>query len=234
MSTLSANASVMDGIYRHQRHIYDLTRRYYLLGRNDLIDALKPPSGGTVLEIGSGTARNLILTANRYPEAQLFGIDISAEMLKSAGTTISKNRLADRIRLAQADATRFEAESLFGVKSFDRVFFSYSLSMIPGWEAALYQALQVVAPGGELHVVDFGQQTALPGWFGKGLKSWLARFHVTPRKNLGDVMASIAAEHHAEMRFSTLYRDYAQIGCIRMPDDQTPLSAQSTDTARSA
>jgi hypothetical protein len=40
---LSANASVMDGIYRHQRHIYDLTRRYYLLGRNDLIAALKPP-----------------------------------------------------------------------------------------------------------------------------------------------------------------------------------------------
>ena len=225
MSTISANASVMDGIYRHQRHIYDLTRRYYLLGRNDLIAALKPPSGGTVLEIGSGTARNLILTANRYPDAHLFGIDISAEMLKSANATIAKKRLADRIRLAQGDATRFEAESLFDVKHFDRVFFSYSLSMIPGWEAALYQALQVVAPGGELHVVDFGQQAGLPGWFGKGLKSWLARFHVTPRKNLCEVMASTAAEHHAEMRFSTLYRDYAQIACIRMPNDQSAISA---------
>lgn len=219
MSTVSANASMMDGIYRHQRHIYDLTRRYYLLGRNDLIAALKPPAGGTVLEIGCGTARNLLLAARRYPDAQLFGIDISAEMLKSAEATIAKNRIGDHVRLAQADATRFDADDLFGVAQFDRVFFSYSLSMIPGWEAALYQAIEAVAPGGELHVVDFGQQTALPGWFGKGLKAWLARFHVTPRASLGDAMAAIAEDHHAELSFSTLYRDYARIAAIRLPAD---------------
>jgi S-adenosylmethionine-diacylgycerolhomoserine-N-methlytransferase len=217
MSALSANASVMDGIYRHQRHIYDLTRRYYLLGRNDLIAALKPPRDGTVLEIGCGTARNLMLAARHYPDARLFGIDISAEMLKSAEATISKNRIGDRVRLAQGDATRFDACNLFGVAQFDRVFFSYSLSMIPGWEAALDQAIQAVAPGGELHVVDFGQQAALPGWFGKALKAWLARFHVTPRANLGDVMAVIAQDHHAELGFSTLYRDYARIGVMRLP-----------------
>lgn len=218
MNTVSANASVMDGIYRHQRHVYDLTRRYYLLGRNDLIAALKPPAGGTVLEIGCGTARNLLLAAQRYPDAQLYGIDISAEMLKSAEATIAKNRIGDRVRLAQGDATRFDAGDLFGVARFDRVFFSYSLSMIPGWEAALYQAIEAVAPGGELHVVDFGQQTALPGWFGKGLKAWLSRFHVTPRATLGDAMAAIAADHHAELSFSTLYRDYARTGLIRMPN----------------
>lgn len=217
MTTVSANASVMDGIYRNQRHIYDLTRRYYLLGRNDLIAALKPPSGGNVLEIGSGTARNLILTAKRYPDAQLFGIDISAEMLKSADAMITRNGLSDRITLAQADATLFEPADLFGVTSFDRVFFSYSLSMIPGWETALRQSVQVLAPGGELHLVDFGQQTALPDWFGKGLRAWLARFHVTPRESLGTVLAAIAAEHHAELGFSTLYRDYARIGSIRLP-----------------
>jgi len=217
MSSVSANASVMDGIYRHQRHIYDLTRRYYLLGRNDLIAALKPPTGGTVLEIGCGTARNLVLTAERYPNAQLFGIDISAEMLKSAEATVSNNRIGDRVSLAQGDATRFDAEELFGVSRFDRVFLSYSLSMIPGWEAALHQAMQAVARGGELHVVDFGQQTGLPGWFGKGLKAWLARFHVTPRETLGDAMVAIAAEHHGELSFSTLYRDYARIASIRLP-----------------
>ena len=27
----------MDGIYRYQRHIYDLTRKYYLLGRDRMI-----------------------------------------------------------------------------------------------------------------------------------------------------------------------------------------------------
>lgn len=219
MSTVSANASLMDGIYRHQRHVYDLTRRYYLLGRNDLIAALRPPAGGTMLEIGCGTARNLVLAARRYPHAQLFGIDISVEMLKSAEATVSRNGLGTRVNLAQGDATRFDAAGLFSVAKFDRVFLSYSLSMIPGWEAALHQAAEAVAPGGELHVVDFGEQTALPGWFGKALKAWLARFHVTPRANLGDVMAAIAEDHQAELSFSTLYRDYARIGVIRLPKD---------------
>ncbi|OCW57821.1 class I SAM-dependent methyltransferase [Hoeflea olei] len=217
MSAISAHARTMDGIYRHQRHIYDLTRRYYLLGRNDLIESLKPPAGGTVLEIGCGTARNLVLTAATYPDARLHGIDISSEMLKSAASVIARAGLSGRVRLAQGDATGFDARQLFGTARFDRVFLSYSLSMIPGWEAALEQALAAVAPGGELHVVDFGEQSALPAWFGRGLKAWLAKFQVTPRADLGDVMASLAARHHGELGFSTLYRDYARIGVIRLP-----------------
>ena len=51
---------LMDRIYRHQRHIYDLTRKYYLLGRDELITALAPPGNGSVLEIGCGTGRNLL------------------------------------------------------------------------------------------------------------------------------------------------------------------------------
>ncbi|MES1179707.1 MAG: SAM-dependent methyltransferase, partial [Hyphomicrobium sp.] len=42
-------ASAMDGMYRHQRYIYDLTRRYYLIGRDQMIADLSPPPGGTVL-----------------------------------------------------------------------------------------------------------------------------------------------------------------------------------------
>ena len=49
----------LDRNYRYQRRVYDLTRRYYLLGRNRLIADLAPPDRGCVLEIGCGTARNL-------------------------------------------------------------------------------------------------------------------------------------------------------------------------------
>ena len=119
MSDVTANASVMDGIYRHQRHIYDLTRRYYLLGRNDLIAALDPPAGGTVLEIGCGTARNLILTADRYPggRCQAPRHRHFSRVLKSAEATVAKNDLSGRIRLAQGDATRFDAAKLSGSRS---------------------------------------------------------------------------------------------------------------------
>ena len=55
----------MDGIYRYQRYIYELSRKHYLLGRDRLINELQPPPGGTILEVGCGSGRNPILAAKR-------------------------------------------------------------------------------------------------------------------------------------------------------------------------
>jgi S-adenosylmethionine-diacylgycerolhomoserine-N-methlytransferase len=38
--------------------------------------------------------------------------------------------------------------ALFGVPLFSRIYFSYTLSMIPPWERALAHAWDHVAPGG--------------------------------------------------------------------------------------
>ena len=35
---MMGEAALMDRIYRRQRHVYDLTRKYYLLGRDELIE----------------------------------------------------------------------------------------------------------------------------------------------------------------------------------------------------
>ena len=78
----SSTSELMDSIYRTQRHIYDLTRKYYLLGRDRLIRELAPPEDGCVLEVGCGTGRNLIKAARRYPRARFYGIDISEAMLE--------------------------------------------------------------------------------------------------------------------------------------------------------
>jgi len=133
-------AARMDAMYRLQRHIYDLTRKPYLLGRDVLIGELAIPSGGSVLEIGCGTARNLICIARRYPGARCFGVDVSAAMLATAGNSIGREKLGNRIRLAQADATAFDPAQLFGIARFDRVVISYALSMIPDWESVLRAA----------------------------------------------------------------------------------------------
>lgn len=213
----ASHSSLMDGVYRNQRHIYDLTRKYYLLGRDHLIDRLDVPAGGAVLEVACGTGRNLALAARRYPDAKLCGLDISSEMLKSAQATMARKSLEDRVGLAEGDATHFDPEALFGVETFDRVFISYSVSMIPVWKEAVAHAMSVVKPGGELHVVDFGQQDGLPRWFGKALQGWLAKFHVAPRADLEAVMAEVATAHGAHMTFQPLYRDYARYGRIVRP-----------------
>jgi S-adenosylmethionine-diacylgycerolhomoserine-N-methlytransferase len=67
----------MNRMYRRQRHIYNATRRYYLLGRDRLIVGLRPEGGASVLEIGCGTGRNLVLAARLHPKARFFGIDVS-------------------------------------------------------------------------------------------------------------------------------------------------------------
>lgn len=204
---MSPSALLMDRIYRRQRHLYDLSRKYYLLGRDRLIDGLAPPPGGRVLEIGCGTARNLIAAGRRHPGANLYGIDISAEMLATARRRLAQTGQGGRIRLARADATRFDPAILFGVPSFSRIFFSYTLSMIPEWERALGEAVRWLQPDGELHLVDFGGQERLPAWFRGGLRRWLAAFHVAPRDGLQAALAGLPVEVRL---FERPHRGYAQ------------------------
>jgi S-adenosylmethionine-diacylgycerolhomoserine-N-methlytransferase len=210
-----AHARQMDAQYAIQRHIYDLTRKYYLLGRDRLVRNLDVPPRGSVLEVGVGTGRNLAQVAARYKDARLFGLDISAEMLKSADLNIARAGAQTRTMLACADACAFDPQWHFGEAGFDRVYVSYSLSMIPDWEAALAQALGIVAPGGSLHIVDFGQQERLPHWFRTMLRAWLAKFHVTPRKTLFEAALDAAEAVGADVECRALYRGYAWEVVIR-------------------
>lgn len=209
MTAGEGHAERMDGVYRGQRHIYDLTRKYYLLGRDRLIDELTPPVGGHVLEIGCGTGRNLIAAARCWPGAHFHGIDISEEMLKSARTAIARAGLTRRVTVARGDATGFDPNALFRVDSFDRIFQSYTLSMIPDWQAAIREAVDHLSTYGSLHIVDFGQQEEMPDWFRGALFAWLARFHVEPRALLVEAAREAANDAGAWLAVTRLYRGYA-------------------------
>ena len=184
----------MDEVYRHQRYFYDLTRKYYLFGRDRLITRLGLAPGARAIEIGCGTARNLIAIAKRYPDARLYGLDASSEMLKTAAEKINKSGLYGKIPLVEAYAENL-SPALFGeTDKFDAAIFSYSLSMIPDWRAAIRAAANSLGPAGRIHIVDFGDLEGLPGPFKAGLRRWLALFHVTPRAELLAVLEKLAAE----------------------------------------
>ncbi len=207
------HGDLMDRIYRHQRHFYDATRKYYLLGRDQLIGALAPPLQGTVLEIGCGTGRNLLAVRRRYREARLYGLDISDEML----ITARRNSQGKDIIYAKADAAAFDPHELFGQARFDRIFISYALSMIPSWQAVLASASKMLASGGELHVVDFGQQERLPQVFRSALRSWLAKFHVAPRAHLREVIEQLAQQDGASVEFVAIKGGYAWRLVLKKP-----------------
>ena len=103
----------MDRMYRPQTLVYDLTRKYYLLGRDRLIDGLDARPGEIVLEVGCGTGRNLVRIGRRYPGVALLGVDAAAPMLATARRALRRNRLAGRARLARGVAERLDLEALF-------------------------------------------------------------------------------------------------------------------------
>ena len=213
----------MNRMYRRQRHIYDGTRRYYLLGRDQLIASLHPAAGASVLEIGCGTGRNLVLAARLHPEARFFGIDVSTEMLTSAISAISRRGLTKRIRVAHGDGTTFDPSTLFGIPAFDHVLISYSLSMIPDWRGVLEAAINRLKPGGRLHIVDFGNQERWPRLARALLLRWLAIFDVEPRDNLEAVLAAMAHRAGAELTFERPFRGYAQCAVLTLaPEHGTP------------
>jgi S-adenosylmethionine-diacylgycerolhomoserine-N-methlytransferase len=207
----------MDSIYRWQVGIYDATRKYYLLGRDRLINQLAPSRQQTVLEMGCGTGRNLVQAAKRYPDVRFFGLDVSDVMLSHACDAVQKSGRIRQIKLARADATAFNPQISFGEKHFDRVYFSYTLSMIPPWKAALQQAFDVLAPGGALHIVDFADFERLPSPFGRMMRLWLKQFHVFPQPELPAEFRRLATAAQASVEETRLYRGYAVHLVARKP-----------------
>jgi S-adenosylmethionine-diacylgycerolhomoserine-N-methlytransferase len=203
----------MNRMYRWQRHIYDATRRYYLLGRDRMIANLHPAAGANVLELGCGTGRNLVQAARCYPQARFFGIDVSTEMLASAMAAIARADLGGQIRLAQGDATAVNPQILFAVPAFDEVMISYSLSMIPEWRHVLGEAARLLKPCGRLHVVDFGELERLPAVRAPLLR-WLALFGVTPRSDLERELSALALLSGADLTFERPFRGYAQYAVL--------------------
>lgn len=217
MNTVSDHALLMDRIYRWQRRfgIYDATRKYYLLGRDPLLAGLAPPPGGCVLEIGCGTGRNLVKAARLYPQTRFDGIDISQEMLTAAQAAIDGAGLNDRVRLARADAASFDPQSLFGQASYDRIFISYAVSMIPQWQRVMEAAVAGLSPGGELHIADFGDMQHLPRWFKSAMETWLGWHHVTPRAELFDMSSQLAEAHNGTSEARPLHRGFSWRVMIR-------------------
>jgi ubiquinone/menaquinone biosynthesis C-methylase UbiE len=98
--------------------------------------AVDPPR--RALDIGTGTGAAAFLVARRFPNAEVVGGDLAAEMLAEAKRK-TPLELADRVRFEQVDAERLP----YPDESFDLVTLA---NMIPFFD----ELERVVAPGGWL------------------------------------------------------------------------------------
>jgi S-adenosylmethionine-diacylgycerolhomoserine-N-methlytransferase len=199
----------MERMYRPQAAFYDLTRKFYLLGRDRLLDRMPRLPFDLVCEVGCGTGRNLALLGRHDPTLRLFGLDASSAML-------SRARPQTRAMLVRGLAEDLDARAQFGLdRPFDRIVFSYALSMIPDWPGAIARALTQLRPGGTLAIVDFGDQRGWAAFPKRLLRAWLRLFDVHPVDGLRAHLEGLEAAGAGRLESEPVARGYAQLLLFR-------------------
>jgi S-adenosylmethionine-diacylgycerolhomoserine-N-methlytransferase len=164
------HAARLESFYAGQAEGYDRFRQRLLQGRRDLWDAIPVPSGGVWVDMGGGTGRNLEHFGERVHELKkIYVVDLCSSLLAVARQRVERNGWTN-VEAVDADVTTFQPAE----DSVDVVTFSYSLTMIPDWYAAIQQAHRLLRPGGLLGVVDFYVARKYPGT-GLARHSWWTR-----------------------------------------------------------
>ena len=176
-----AHGDKMSSFYADQAKGYDAVRESMLVSRPDMISAFGPvKEGHTWLDIGGGTGRNL-----HYLRAQLdrfdtiVVLDICPELLATGEKIAHQSFTTEqckRIRWVCLDINDPNMKQTLAQicgneihRGFDTITFSYSLSMIPKWEKALYSAKSLMSNQGRVLVADFDTYTLE----GNSIKDWM-------------------------------------------------------------
>ncbi|MFV1966688.1 MAG: methyltransferase domain-containing protein [Pirellulaceae bacterium] len=178
------HAARMESFYAGQAGAYDDFRRRLLQGRQELWNAIDAPADAVWVDMGGGTGANLDYFGDRLAALRrVYVVDLSHSLLQVTDRRIQAGGWTN-VETKEADATLFQpAES-----PVDVVTFSYSLTMIPDWFAAIENALAMLKPGGLIGVVDFYVSRKYPpdglnrhGWFTRSFwPVWFAGDNVFP------------------------------------------------------
>jgi S-adenosylmethionine-diacylgycerolhomoserine-N-methlytransferase len=145
------HAARMESFYSGQAEAYDSFRQRLLQGRRELWEAVGVPDGGLWVDLGGGTGSNLEHFGPQIEKLRkVYVVDLSPSLLEVARRRFGENGWANA-EAVEADATTFRPAD----GPADVVTFSYSLTMIPDWFAAVDNALAMLRPGGLIGVVDF-------------------------------------------------------------------------------
>jgi demethylmenaquinone methyltransferase/2-methoxy-6-polyprenyl-1,4-benzoquinol methylase len=117
-----------------------------------------------VLDVACGPA-GVTLAIARACDAQLVGVDVSADMLRQGQANVRAAGAADRITLAIARAE----ELPFADGTFDAISFSYLMRYVDDPAATIKELARCLAPGGAIASLEFG----VPQWAPAHAVWWL-------------------------------------------------------------
>ncbi len=175
----------MESFYSGQAEGYDDFRKRLLQGREGVYQELAQQSpGGTWVDLGGGTGANLEFIGPGLSKFQkVYVVDLAESLLEIVAKRSAKNGWS-QVEAVTGDATKWTPPE----GSADVVTFSYSLTMIPDWFAAIDNAIRILKPGGLLGVIDFYVARKYPsdgmsrhGWSTRSFwPLWFANDNVFP------------------------------------------------------
>lgn len=152
------SGEMFDGI----AHRYDPLNRMMTFGldrswRVKAVKALDLPENARVLDLATGTADVALLVARRHPDAQVIGLDPSANMLAVGRGKAEALGVAGRLQLEQGEAEKLPYEE----SSFDGVTIAFGIRNVADRLAALREIARVLKPGARLAILEANEPRGL-------------------------------------------------------------------------
>ncbi len=201
MPRRGSHAERLEGFYAGQAEDYDRFRVGLLHGRDELIQRLPLEAGKRLVELGGGTGRNLeAIGERRAALEQVWLVDLCPALLAVARRRKDGPGWAN-VEMIAADACTWQPP-----QPVDVVMCSYSLTMIPDWQAAIANAKAMLKPGGTFACVDFTclraspderLQSGIERWF---WRRWFGHDGVRPSHLHLAHLRQTFRERHAEVR----------------------------------
>lgn len=134
-------------IYAGYSKVYDaLFKRFFYPRIKHAINYMDIKPGERVLDVGVGTGLSLC----EYPKnCKVVAVDLSFEMLKKAKEKVRKNRLG-HIKVLSMDAMKIA----FKDDSFDKVFISHVVTVVPDPYRLMSEVRRVCKKGGQVVIVN--------------------------------------------------------------------------------
>ncbi|MCI9608259.1 MAG: bifunctional demethylmenaquinone methyltransferase/2-methoxy-6-polyprenyl-1,4-benzoquinol methylase UbiE [Muribaculaceae bacterium] len=134
---------------------YDFMNRAMTLGidklwRRTAVKTLSGHGAGDVLDVATGTGDLAIQIARAIGDANVTGIDLSANMIGVGAKKIADAGLADRVRLTQGDCLALPMAD----NSFDAVTVAYGVRNFENLAKGYAEMARVLRPGGMLLVLE--------------------------------------------------------------------------------
>ena len=135
---------------------YD-NNRHFVISSQKLVQLIDVEAPQNILDISTGTGHIAIELAKKYPKAQIYGVDISEEMLRIARTKAEQQGVSN-ITFSHQDVESME----FDRDGFDIITCGYGLFFYPNMDGVLKDIYSRLNSGGEFVFSTFTDNAFQP------------------------------------------------------------------------